>query len=148
MSVPNLPHESVPVGADETANVEVRRWGTPRSFGFAVKDHVDLGARLGLDFDTGALARRARASPSCAGQVARLHRALAQFMLDLHTQAHGYTECYTPYIVNRDILRGTGQLAKFKDDMFWCTAAARGRKDRGPPSTAGAVPHLHQRDQP
>jgi seryl-tRNA synthetase len=120
MSVPNLPHDSVPVGADETGNVEVRRWGTPRSFGFTVKDHVDLGAPLGLDFDTGAKLSGARFT-FMRGQVARLHRALAQFMLDVQTQEHGYTECYTPYIVNREVLEGTGQLPKLKEDMFWVT---------------------------
>ena len=118
MAVPNLPHDSVPVGADETANAEVRRWGTPPALGFAPKDHVDLGTPLGLEFDTGALLSGSRFT-FLRGPVARLHRALAQFMLDLHTQAHGYTECYTPYIVNREILEGTGQLPKFKDDMFW-----------------------------
>ena len=118
MSLPNLPHASVPVGADEHGNVEVRRWGTPRAFDFPIKDHVDLGAPLGLDFDTGALLAGSRFS-FLRGPVARLHRALAQFMLDLHTREHGYTECYTPYIVNREILEGTGQLPKFKDDMFW-----------------------------
>ncbi|WP_298832520.1 serine--tRNA ligase [uncultured Piscinibacter sp.] len=118
MAVPNLPHESVPVGADETGNVEVRRWGTPRTFDFAPKDHVDLGGPLGLDFDTGAKLSGSRFT-FLRGPVARLHRALAQFMLDVQTQEHGYTECYTPYIVNREILEGTGQLPKFKDDMFW-----------------------------
>jgi seryl-tRNA synthetase len=118
MSVPNLPHDSVPVGADESANVEVRRWGTPGTYAFDVKDHVDLGGALGLDFDTGARLSGSRFT-FMRGPVARLHRALAQFMLDLHTQRHGYTECYTPYIVNREILEGTGQLPKFKDDMFW-----------------------------
>jgi len=118
MGVPNLPHDSVPVGADEHGNVEARRWGTPRSFDFDVKDHVDLGAALGLDFDTGARLSGSRFT-FMRGPVARLHRALAQFMLDLHTQRHGYTECYTPYIVNREILEGTSQLPKFKDDMFW-----------------------------
>lgn len=118
MSVPNLPHESVPVGADETANVEVRRWGTPRRFDFPVKDHVDLGAPLGLDFETGAKLSGARFT-FMRGPIARLHRALAQFMLDVQTTEHGYTECYTPYIVNREVLEGTGQLPKFKDDMFW-----------------------------
>ena len=118
MSVPNLPHESVPVGADEAANVEVRRWGTPRGFDFAPKDHVDLGAPLGLDFETGAKLSGARFT-FLKGPVARLHRALAQFMLDVQSGEHGYTECYTPYIVNREILEGTGQLPKFKEDMFW-----------------------------
>jgi seryl-tRNA synthetase len=118
MSVPNLPQDSVPVGADEHANVEVRRWGTPKAFDFPTKDHVDLGAPLGLDFDLGAKLSGSRFS-FLRGPIARLHRALAQFMLDLQTSEHGYTECYTPYIVNRDILEGTGQLPKFKEDMFW-----------------------------
>ena len=118
MAVPNLPQDDVPVGADESANVEVRRWGTPRLFDFPARDHVDLGAPLGLDFDTGAKLSGARFS-FMRGPVARLHRALAQFMLDVHTLQHGYTECYTPYIVNREILEGTGQLPKFKEDMFW-----------------------------
>ncbi len=118
MGVPNLPDESVPVGADEAANVEVRRWGSPRTYDFAVKDHVDLGAPLGLDFDLGAKLSGSRFS-FLKGPVARLHRALAQFMLDTQTIEHGYTECYTPYIVNREILEGTGQLPKFKEDMFW-----------------------------
>ncbi|WP_431051692.1 serine--tRNA ligase [Roseateles sp. L2-2] len=118
MSVPNLPDTSVPAGADETGNVEVRRWGQPREFDFAVKDHVDLGAPLGLDFELGAKLSGSRFA-FLKGPVARLHRALAQFMLDMQTQEHGYTECYTPYIVNREILEGTGQLPKFKEDMFW-----------------------------
>ncbi|WP_431262978.1 serine--tRNA ligase [Roseateles chitinivorans] len=118
MSVPNLPDTSVPAGADETGNVEVRRWGQPREFDFAVKDHVDLGAPLGLDFELGAKLSGSRFA-FLKGPVARLHRALAQFMLDMQTQDHGYTECYTPYIVNREILEGTGQLPKFKEDMFW-----------------------------
>ncbi|HJV70618.1 serine--tRNA ligase [Ideonella sp.] len=118
MGIPNLPHESVPVGADEHANIEVRRWGDPRPFDFEVKDHVDLGAPLGLDFETGARLSGSRFT-FMKGPVARLHRALAQFMLDVQTQEHGYTECYTPYIVNREVLEGTGQLPKFKEDMFW-----------------------------
>ncbi len=118
MAVPNLPHDSVPVGADEHGNVEVRRWGTPASFAFTPKDHVDLGAPLGLDFDTGAAMSGARFN-FLRGPMARLHRALAQFMLDVQTQQHGYTECYTPYIVNREALEGTGQLPKLKEDMFW-----------------------------
>jgi seryl-tRNA synthetase len=118
MSVPNLPHESVPVGADETANVEVRRVGTPPAFDFVPKDHVDIGGPLGIDFDTGALLSGSRFT-FLRGTAARLHRALAQFMLDVQTQEHGYTECYTPYIVNREILEGTGQLPKFKEDAFW-----------------------------
>ncbi|HEY1393357.1 MAG TPA: serine--tRNA ligase [Methylibium sp.] len=128
MSVPNLPHESVPVGDDETANAEVRRWGTPKSFGFAPRDHVDLGAPLGLDFETGAKLSGARFT-FMRGPVARLHRALAQFMLDVQTQEHGYTECYTPYIVNREVLEGTGQLPKFKEDMFWVFRGSEGDDD-------------------
>ena len=118
MGLPNLPHDSVPVGADERANVEMRRWGEPRAFDFTPKDHVDLGAPLGMDFDTGALLSGSRFT-FMRGGIARLHRALAQFMLDVQTTEHGYTECYTPYIVNREVLEGTGQLPKFKDDMFW-----------------------------
>ncbi|RQO56238.1 serine--tRNA ligase [Paucibacter sp. KBW04] len=118
MSVPNLPHESVPVGSDESGNVEVRRWGTPRAFDFEVRDHVDLGAPLGLDFETGAKLSGSRFT-FMRGPMAKLHRALAQFMLDVQTEEHGYTECYTPYIVNREVLEGTGQLPKFKEDMFW-----------------------------
>ncbi|RQH09794.1 serine--tRNA ligase [Paraburkholderia dinghuensis] len=117
LGVPNLPHESVPAGRDENDNVEVRRWGAPRAFDFAVKDHVDVGTPLGLDFETGAKLSGARFT-LLRGQIARLHRALAQFMLDTHTQQHGYTEAYTPYIVNPEILFGTGQLPKFADDMF------------------------------
>jgi seryl-tRNA synthetase len=118
MSVPNLPHESVPVGADESANVEVRRWGTPRAFDFTPRDHADIGPALGIDFDTGSKLSGSRFT-FLRGTAARLHRALAQFMLDVQTQEHGYTECYTPYIVNREVLEGTGQLPKFKQDMFW-----------------------------
>ncbi|GAB4400674.1 MAG: serine--tRNA ligase [Rhodoferax sp.] len=125
LAVPNLPHESVPVGADEHDNVEVRRWGTPRVFDFAVKDHVDLGAPLGLDFEMGVKLSGARFTVM-KGPVARLHRALAQFMLDVQTQEHGYTECYTPYIVNADTLRGTGQLPKFEADLF---AARKGGQE-------------------
>ncbi|ACR27999.1 serine--tRNA ligase [Burkholderia glumae] len=117
LGMPNLAHESVPVGADEAGNVEVRRWGTPRAFDFEVRDHVDVGTPLGLDFETGAKLSGARFT-MLRGPIARLHRALAQFMIDTHTQQHGYTETYTPYIVNPDILRGTGQLPKFADDMF------------------------------
>jgi seryl-tRNA synthetase len=118
MSIPNLPQDSVPVGADESGNVEVRRWGTPRTFEFTPKDHVDVGQALGLDFDTGAKLAGSRFT-FLRGPAARLHRALAQFMLDTQTQEHGYTECWTPYIVNREVLEGTGQLPKFKEDMFW-----------------------------
>ncbi|MDT7848316.1 serine--tRNA ligase [Methylophilus sp. VKM B-3414] len=116
-NVPNLPHESVPVGQDESQNVEVRRWGTPRQFDFAVKDHADVGAALGLDFDTGAKLSGARFT-FMKGQIAKLHRAIAQFMLDTQTEKHGYTECYTPYMVNRETLIGTGQLPKFEEDLF------------------------------
>ena len=118
--IPNLPHESVPVGNDENDNVEVRKHGSPRSFDFEVKDHVDLGAPLGLDFETGADLSGARFTVM-KGQIARLHRALAQFMLDTHTTQHGYTECYTPYIVNDSTLFGTGQLPKFGEDLFHVT---------------------------
>jgi seryl-tRNA synthetase len=120
MHLPNLPQPGVPDGTDETGNVEVRRWGSPRRFDFPVKDHVDLGEPLGLDFDTGVKLSGARFS-FLRGPVARLHRALAQFMLDMQTQQHGYTECWTPYIVNREILEGTSQLPKFREDMFWVT---------------------------
>ena len=116
-SVPNLPHASVPVGADESANVEVRKVGTPPSFDFEVRDHVDVGAALGLDFDVATKLTGSRFSVMKGG-IARLHRALSQFMLDTHTGAHGYTECYTPYLVNADSLRGTGQLPKFEADLF------------------------------
>ena len=118
MQLPNLPQPDVPVGADDRANLEVRRWGSPREFGFAPQDHVDLGAPLGLDFETGAKLAGSRFT-FMRGPVARLHRALAQLMLDVQTGEHGYTECWTPYIVNREILEGTGQLPKFSDDMFW-----------------------------
>ena len=117
LGIPNLPHASVPTGRDESANVEVRRWGTPRAFDFEVKDHVDVGERLGLDFETGAKLAGSRFT-LLRGPMARLHRALAQLMIDTHTTEHGYTECYTPYIVNPEILFGTGQLPKFADDMF------------------------------
>ena len=117
-TLPNLPQEDVPVGTDESGNVEVRRWSTPRSYDFEVRDHVDLGAPLGLDFETGAKLSGSRFA-FLRGPVARLHRALAQFMLDTHTREHGYTECYTPYIVNGSALYGTGQLPKFKEDLFW-----------------------------
>ena len=117
LTVPNLPHESVPVGQDEQGNVEVRKVGTPKQFDFPVKDHVDLGAGFGLDFDVATKLTGSRFSVMKGG-IARLHRALAQFMLDTHTAEHGYTECYTPYIVNADSLRGTGQLPKFEADLF------------------------------
>jgi seryl-tRNA synthetase len=139
MAVPNLPHDSVPVGADENANVEVRRVGTPRSFDFEPRDHVDLGGPLGLDFDTGAKLSGSRFT-FLRGPMAKLHRALAQFMLDTQTGEHGYTECYTPYIVNREILEGTGQLPKFKDQMFW---VYRGEEaDGGEAIAAGSEQYL------
>jgi seryl-tRNA synthetase len=116
-SVPNLPHASVPVGVDESGNVEVRKVGTPPAFDFEVKDHVDVGARLGLDFEVATKLTGSRFSVMKGG-IARLHRALAQYMLNTHTEEHGYTECYTPYMVNADSLRGTGQLPKFEADLF------------------------------
>ncbi len=117
MAVPNLPQPGVPVGADETGNVELRRWGTPRAFDFAVRDHVDVGAPLGLDFESAAKISGARFAV-LRGPVARLHRALAQFMLDVHTAEHGYVEAYVPYMVSAQTLRGTGQLPKFAEDLF------------------------------
>ena len=129
LAVPNLPHESVPVGSDEHGNVEVRKWSVdgkgPKTFDFEVRDHVDIGEKLGLDFDIGIKLSGSRFT-FMRGQIARLHRALAQFMLDTQTQQHGYTECYTPYIVNADTLRGTGQLPKFEGDLF---AAKKGGQD-------------------
>ena len=134
-AVPNLPHDSVPVGADESGNVELRRWspkvglgGSPELLGFEPKDHVDLALPLGLDPETGAKLAGARFTVM-KGQIARMHRALAQFMLDTQTNEHGYTECYTPYIVNADTLRGTGQLPKFEGDLF---AAKKGGQDSEP----------------
>jgi seryl-tRNA synthetase len=117
LNVPNIPHESVPLGNDETKNVEVRKVGAPRSFDFEIKDHTDVGAPLGLDFDTGAKLSGARFT-LMRGQIAKLHRAIAQFMLDTQTDQHGYEECYTPYLVNRETLVGTGQLPKFEEDLF------------------------------
>jgi seryl-tRNA synthetase len=129
LAVPNLPHESVPVGTDEHGNVEVRKWSVdgkgPKSFDFEVRDHVDIGEKLGLDFDTGIKLSGSRFT-FMRGQIARMHRALAQFMLDTQTQQHGYTECYTPYVVNAETLRGTGQLPKFEGDLF---AAKKGGQD-------------------
>ncbi len=116
--IPNLPHESVPPGVDEHANVEQHRWGTPRAFDFAVEDHVELGARHGgLDGDTGAKLSGARFTV-LRGGIARMHRALAQFMLNLHTGEHGYLECNVPLLVNAESMRGTGQLPKFENDLF------------------------------
>ena len=129
LAVPNLPHESVPVGADEHGNVEVRKWSVdgkgPKTFDFEVRDHVDIGEKLGLDFDIGIKLAGSRFT-FMRGQIARMHRALAQFMLDTQTQQHGYKECYTPYIVNADTLRGTGQLPKFEGDLF---AAKKGGQE-------------------
>ncbi len=117
-TLPNLPDASVPVGADETGNVELKRWGAPRQFAFAVKDHTDVGEALGqLDFAAAARISGSRFS-LLKGSVARLHRALAQFMLDVHTGEHGYTEVYAPYLVNAASLFGTGQLPKFEEDLF------------------------------
>jgi seryl-tRNA synthetase len=126
LTIPNLPHESVPVGKDETDNVEVRKVGTPRSFDFEIRDHVDVGAPLGLDFDTGAKLSGARFTV-LRKDIARLHRALAQFMLDTHTHEHGYEEVYVPYIVNQATLQGTGQLPKFEEDLF---SVPRGDDDK------------------
>ncbi|MEW9570210.1 serine--tRNA ligase [Rhodanobacter sp. Si-c] len=118
LGIPNLPHESVPLGKDESENAEQLRWGTPRSFDFEVKDHVDLGARHGwLDADAGAKLSGARFTV-LRGQLARLHRALAQFMLNLHSGEHGYLECNVPLIVNAETMQGTSQLPKFEDDLF------------------------------
>ena len=118
LGIPNLPHASVPLGSDEAGNVEQHHWGTPRTFDFPIKDHVELGARHGwLDADTAAKLSGARFTV-LRGQLARLHRALAQFMLDLHTNEHGYEETSVPVIVNADSMRGTGQLPKFEEDLF------------------------------
>ncbi|WP_323760216.1 serine--tRNA ligase, partial [Immundisolibacter sp.] len=118
LEIPNLPHDSVPVGNSEDDNVEVRRWGTPPAFDFTPRDHVDLGEALGgLDFETATKIAGARFS-LLRGPLAALHRALTQFMLDLHTRQHGYTEVYVPYLVNADSLVGTGQLPKFEEDLF------------------------------
>jgi len=132
LAVPNLPHESVPHGAGEAGNVEVRKWtpveglgGEPPAYSFEVKDHVDLGQPLGLDFELGTKLTGSRFTVM-QGQLARMHRALSQFMLDVQTAEHGYTECYVPYIVNGDSLRGTGQLPKFEEDLF---AARKGGQE-------------------
>jgi len=118
-AVPNLIHESVPDGASEDDNVEIKRWGTPRAFDFEVKDHVDVGAGIanGLDFESGAKLAGTRFAV-LRGQIAKMHRALAQLMLDVHTEQHGYLEMYVPYLVNQDSLYGTGQLPKFGEDLF------------------------------
>ena len=129
LAMPNLPHASVPVGRSEADNAEVRRWGSPRTFDFRARDHVDVGAAVGgLDFDVSAKISGARFY-TLRGAVARLHRALVQLMLDTHTAEHGYTECYVPYLVNAEALVGTGQLPKFEEDLFW--AAKGGAPDEG-----------------
>ncbi|KAF3999170.1 serine--tRNA ligase [Glaciimonas immobilis] len=133
--IPNLPHESVPVGIDESGNVEVRKSGTVPVFDFEARDHVDVGAGVGLDFDVAAKLTGSRFSVMKGG-IARLHRALAQFMLDTHTAEHGYTECYTPYIVNADSLRGTGQLPKFEEDLF---AVKKGGQEGGQGADSAAL---------
>ena len=125
LAVPNLPHDSVPLGKGEEGNVVVRSWGTPKTYNFEVKDHVDVGQPLGLDFELGTKLTGSRFTV-LQGHLARLHRALAAFMLDLQTQEHGYTECYVPYIVNADSLRATGQLPKFEEDLF---AAKKGGQE-------------------
>jgi seryl-tRNA synthetase len=139
LAVPNLPHDSVPVGQDEHGNVVLRRWspsGTePAALGFTPKDHVDLGEPLGLDFEMGVKLSGSRFTVM-KGPIARLHRALAQFMLDVQTQEHGYTECYTPYIVNADSLKGTGQLPKFEEDLF---AAKKGGQEGEAASESAAL---------
>jgi seryl-tRNA synthetase len=136
LAVPNLPHEQVPLGSDEHGNVELRRWSPqgrePTPLGFEARDHVSLGEPMGLDFETGTKLSGARFTVMKGG-MARLHRALAQFMLDTQTANHGYTECYTPYIVNADTLRGTGQLPKFEEDLF---AVNKGGQDADPDPTA------------
>ncbi|MDM0043747.1 serine--tRNA ligase [Variovorax dokdonensis] len=142
LAVPNLPHESVPLGEDEQGNVEMRRWspkdgigGSATPLGFTPKDHVELGAPLGLDFETGVKLSGSRFT-AMKGPIARLHRALAQFMLDTQTEKHGYTECYVPYIVTAETLRGTGQLPKFEADLF---AANKGGQEGEATSEANAL---------
>lgn len=118
LGLPNIPHESVPVGTSEDDNLEMRRWGEPRTFTFDVRDHVDLGAmHAGMDFEAGVTLASSR-FVVLSGAIARLHRALAQLMLDVHTSEHGYREVYVPYLVNEQTMRGTGQLPKFKEDLF------------------------------
>jgi seryl-tRNA synthetase len=143
LAVPNLPHDSVPVGEDEQGNVVARSWGTPKAFDFPIKDHVDLGEPLGLDFGLGVKLSGARFTVM-KGPIARLHRALAQFMLDVHTQQHGYTECYTPYIVNADTLLGTGQLPKFEEDLFKLRSSVGGGRHVMPDEStqSGGLPSL------
>ena len=139
LAVPNLPHESVPVGADEHGNVVVRTWsptgGAPAPLSFVAKDHVDVGQPLGLDFDMGVKLTGSRFTVM-KGPIARMHRALSQFMLDVQTLEHGYTECYVPYIVNADSLKGTGQLPKFEGDLF---AAKKGGQEGEPVADNAAL---------
>ena len=134
LAVPNLPHDSVLVGADESGNVEVRRWGTPATYSFEVKDHVDVGGPLGLDFETGAKLSGSRFT-FLKGPMARLHRALAQFMLDVQTQEHGYTECYTPYLVQAKALQGTGPLRKVKREPDSLAPVSKSSPSGPPTST-------------
>jgi len=130
LEIPNLPHASVPIGASEAQNVELRRVGSPREFGFEARDHVDVGAAVGgIEFDISAKLSGSRFH-TLRGNVARLHRALTQWMLDLHSAEHGYLESYVPYIVNRAALMGTGQLPKFEDDLFWVTKGGAPDEDR------------------
>ncbi len=130
LAMPNLPHASVPVGASEAQNVELRRVGAPKEFGFEVRDHVDVGAAVGgLEFELAAKLSGSRFH-TLRGSVARLHRALTQWMLDLHSTEHGYVECYVPYIVNRAAVTGTGQLPKFEDDLFWVTKGGAPDEER------------------
>ena len=140
LEIPNLPHASVPEGKDETHNVQIRRWGEPRSFDFAIKDHVSIGEDLGLlDFETAAKLSGARFS-LMKGGLARLHRALAQFMLDTHTQEHDYMETYVPYLVSRESLRGTGQLPKFEADLFAVNAGDTDNSITGNPPEFHLIP--------
>ncbi len=132
LAVPNLPHESVPLGKGEDGNVMVRSWGVPKAYDFKVKDHVDIGQPLGLSFELGSKLTGSRFTV-LQGGLARLHRALAAFMLDVQTQEHGYAECYVPYIVNAETLRGTGQLPKFEEDLF---AAKKGGQEGEAENTA------------
>jgi seryl-tRNA synthetase len=130
LAMPNLPHPSVPVGASDAQNMELRRVGTPTAFAFAARDHVDVGAAVGgLEFELSAKLSGSRFY-SLRGNVARLHRALSQWMLDLHSKEHGYLECYVPYVVNHAALTGTGQLPKFEDDLFWVTKGGAPDEDR------------------
>ncbi|MDO4684003.1 MAG: serine--tRNA ligase [Lautropia sp.] len=141
LTLPNLPHESVPEGSSEADNVEVRRWGQPPVFDFEVKDHLDVGQPLGLDAAAGAKLSGARFTVMRSG-IARLHRALAQYMLDTHTARHGYTECYTPYLVNASALHGTGQLPKFEEDLFKVLKMG----DEGGPKPEAAAAGFSQAD--